>query len=92
MSVLFIKLSSDEDIISETEENEEFLILINPARIAFTRDGVGIGEMNPFIKDKKITVSKKFVVYHGTPTDEILNAYNSKFGSGLIVAGGGLIV
>jgi hypothetical protein len=36
-----------------------------------------------------MTINKSHIVAYGEPDDEIKNAYNSKFGSGIVVASSG---
>ena len=91
MPVLYLKLMDGEDIIADAEETNGGMKLKNPARLAIMQDGLAFAAFNPFITDKEITIPQTFIVYTGTPDDEIKNAWNQKFGSGLIVAGSGLI-
>ena len=90
MKVEYIKLSTGEEIISQTESGVENLTLKNPVMLAITREGVGMMPFAPFAKDSKVLLSKSHIVALGEPEDEIKNAYNSKFGSGIVVAPAGL--
>jgi hypothetical protein len=56
---------------------------------AISREGVGMMPYAPFAKDQKMTINKSHIVAYGEPDDEIKNAYNSKFGSGIVVASSG---
>ncbi len=89
--IKYVKLQDGDDVIADVEFVENGLKLKNPARLAITQQGLGMMPMNPFITDKEITIPEHFVVYTATPEDEIRNAYNSKFGSGLVVPSSNLI-
>jgi hypothetical protein len=91
MPVLYLKLNDGEDVIADCEETNGGMKLKGPARLIPTPQGLGMMPMNPFIVDKEITLPQNFIVYTGTPDDEIKNAWNQKFGNGLIVPGSGLL-
>lgn len=80
-----VKLINDEDIIAEVTENDDTIELKNPIRIVITDRGAAMIPMNPFVKDKTITLKSSFVLYTGTPEEEVLNAYNQRFGTGIIL-------
>jgi hypothetical protein len=48
-----------------------------------------VQQSRPVVKRKPI--KKEHIVGFGEPEDEIKNAYNSKFGSGIVVASSGNI-
>jgi hypothetical protein len=91
MPVLYLKLHDGEDVVADVEETHGGMKLKNPARLAFTQQGIAMMQMCPFVTDKEITIPSNFIVYTGTPEDEIKNGYNAKFGSGLVVASGSLL-
>ncbi len=91
MPVLYLKLNDGEDVIADASEVDGGMKLKQPARLAYTPQGLGMMPMNPFIVDKEVTIPNNFIVYTGTPDDEIKNAYNAKFGSGLVIASSGLL-
>ncbi|MHA2428674.1 MAG: hypothetical protein ACXADB_11690, partial [Candidatus Hermodarchaeia archaeon] len=85
----FIKLVTGEDILSEVEkpEGSPDYVLKNPVRIMPTRDGgIGMGPLNPFAKGEKVVIPSQHVIFEDEPDDEIRNAYNSQFGSGIVTA------
>jgi len=83
--IKIVKLFNDEDIIAEVEEQEGGLKLTNAIRIVLTQQGAAMIPMNPFIKDKFVVIRSEFIVYTGTPDEEVVNAYNQKFGTGIIL-------
>lgn len=93
MAVLFIKLTNGDDVLSEaTVKDNGDVELNNPARLGITHQGVGIGPMNPFVTEKKFTIKADHVLYTATPEAEIVNAYNEKFGTGIVMPPSGLIL
>jgi len=93
MNIKFIKLVTGEDVLSEIEGPGESgcYILKNPVRIMPTRDGgIGMGPLNPFSKGEKVTIPSEHVIFEDEPDDEIRNAYNAQFGSGIVVPPSGL--
>lgn len=100
MSVRVLRLRSGEDIIAEVKSsgdewkdaNSTTLELKNPQ--AMLMQPVGPGKMSfnflpffPFVgKGKTIKLEKSFVVVNEEPDPEILNVYNTNFGSGLTIA------
>jgi hypothetical protein len=87
MNIKFLKLVTGEDVLSEVSFEEPVYILKNPVRIMPTRDGgIGMGPLNPFAKGEKIQISQKDVIFEDEPDDEIRNAYNAQFGSGIVTA------
>lgn len=89
MSVVVMKLVTGEDIVANVDINEDASYLMKkPARIVLTPDGAAMIAIPPFSKAKELTVAREHVIYMGEPDEDMLNAYNSKFGSGLVVAQG----
>lgn len=88
MNILLVKLITGEEVISEVEIKEDTTILTKPTRLVPTHDGIAVVPMSPFSKSEKFTIPNEHIMYTSVPDDEILNAYNSKFGSGLVMASG----
>lgn len=89
MAIKFMKLIDGSDIVADvTEENENYSCK-NTVMLGFqeTERGIGLG-MSPlhFVKDNIIRINKDKIVYEGEPADEIKNAYNAQYGSGIVTA------
>lgn len=86
--IKLLKLVTQEDVIADVlDENEVTYELKNPARIVLTQQGVAMIPLAPFSKQgKSISVNVQHVVYEGEPEQELYNAYNERFGSGIVVA------
>ena len=89
-NVKMIKLITGEDVIGNVSKNGNIFDIKDPVRIGVTPQGVAMADFNPFIKDKSIKIEDKHVIYLADLEEEVLNAYNSKYGSGIVVAGSGL--
>ena len=95
-NIQIVKLTTGEDIMGdvesqEVEGKEGFLLINKPAIIMMmpkpgsdTDFGVGLAPYAPFSKDHKVPVFPQHVVSVYDPGKEILNAYNEKYGSGII--------
>lgn len=84
--IKLLKIITGEEIIAEvTELLDNKISLKSPISIGMAPNGVAMMEFCPFIKEKQIVLDKKHIIFDGTPDVEILNAYNSRFGSGIVV-------
>ena len=95
-NIQIVKLTTGEDIMGdvesqEVEGKEGFLLINKPAIIMMmpkpgsdTDFGVGLAPYAPFSKDHKVPVFPQHVVSVYDPGTEILNAYNEKYGSGIV--------
>lgn len=97
MAVKYVKLVTGEDVIADVTEVKEQagFNLKNPAKffISETASGGSLGMMPfaPFCKGNEIFVSSQHIVCQMELEDEIYNAYNSRFGSGIIMAKGPML-
>tara|TARA_B100001758_G_scaffold180360_1_gene157081 strand:+ start:221 stop:562 length:342 start_codon:yes stop_codon:yes gene_type:complete len=94
-NIQIVKLTTGEDLIGEVTEDEiegrGFLIINKPAIIMImpkpgndTDFTVGLAPYAPFAKEHKVPVFPAHVVSIYDPSKEMLNSYNSKFGSGIV--------
>ena len=60
------------------------LIMMMPKPGSETEFGVGLAPYAPFAKEHKVPIFPQHVVSCYQPETDLLNAYNSKFGAGLI--------
>jgi hypothetical protein len=72
-------------------------ILSKPAQImiqagAGGRPQMGLGDFIAFAKEKQIEISADKVVFVYDPVPELINAYNTTFGSGIVVATNSLTI
>lgn len=89
MKIEYFKLVTGEDVISMAETTGDIVILKNPMIFAISREGVGMMPFAPFAKESKMSINKCHILAFGEPEDDIKNAYNSKFGSGIVLASSG---
>ena len=94
-NIQVVKLTTGEDIIGDVTESEidgrGFLVINKPAIIMMmpkpgseTEFGVGLAPYAPFSKEHKVPIFPQHVVSIYDPGNDILNAYNEKYGSGIV--------
>jgi hypothetical protein len=95
--ILVTKLSSGEDIISDTKivtagnesEPVSLCLLIKPCQVAMvatdTNSGIGIQIIPymPYVKDHTVPLPLDCIMTQVEPSEELRNRYNSMFGSGI---------
>jgi hypothetical protein len=86
MSVKLVKLVTGEEVVCDLTVFDNLYKMKNSARIILSPDGVGMMPLCPFGKEDILEVDKKHVVFTTEPELELVNAYNSKFGSGIEIA------
>lgn len=90
MSVQVIKFVNGEEVIASIgKETDDTLTLSKPAIVMLAPNqsgGVSV-QMGPWCphSDADIPVSKSHILYRIEPNTELLNGYNTNFGSGLVV-------
>ena len=88
MAIRLVKVITGEEVIADIELENGIYTLKNPVRIVMARDGMGIVPWSPFIKEQKVTLRYDHVIFTAELDDEVYNGYNSRFGSGIILASG----
>lgn len=85
--VKFLKLITSEEIIADVSVADQKAIIKNPVRLAMTQEGVAMIPFIPFLKSDKVEIDLKDILFEGELEQEIKNAYNNKFGSGIVTSG-----
>ena len=93
MNVKLLRLKSGEDIIADVTlvDTEDTIKLENPAMLmpmGGNQGGqmqMGFGPWAPFSDDKKFEIPRDWLVFISTPGKDLLNQYNTMFGSGIVV-------
>ena len=93
MNVKLLRLKSGEDVIADVTlvDTEDTIKLENPAMLMPTGQSqggqvqMGFGPWAPFSDDKEFEIPRDWLVYISTPNKDLLNQYNSVFGSGIVV-------
>ena len=94
MTVKVFRLLTGEDIISEVKESinpapSDKVILKDPAQIVLQQKGEQVGvAIAPYLPliETDVELYKTAIVAEGIPDQQLINEYNVKFGSGLVVA------
>lgn len=85
----YFKLTSGEDIIAElVEHNGDTYKLKIPVRIMLTQQGPGMIPWLLFGKSTTCEINNKHVLTVVEADDEMKNAYNERFGGGIVTATG----
>lgn len=88
MSAKFIKLTSGEEMVADIVDEKDGVVGIkNPTRFIATKEGLGVMPFFPLAKceDKIIKLDAKYIMLVLDLEDDIYNAYNSQFGSGIVL-------
>ena len=93
MNVKLLRLKSGEDVIADVTlvDTEDTIKIENPAMLMPTGNSqgghmqMGFGPWAPFSDDKEFEIPRDWLVYITKPNQDLLNQYNSVFGSGIVV-------
>ena len=93
MNVKLLRLKSGEDIIADVTlvDTEDTIKLENPAILMPMGDPkggqmqMGFGPWAPFADEKEFEIPRDWLVFISTPGKDLLNQYNSMFGSGIVL-------
>ena len=100
-NLFFFKLITGEEIIAKAKKgsngllNDNSWFLETPVKIVFTQQGMA---MMPYLEparslctgkdETKLTILDEHIIFTDeVSNEEVFNAYNSKFGSGIVLAG-----
>ena len=93
MNVKLLRLKSGEDVIADVTlvDTEHTIKLENPAILMPMGDPkggqmqMGFGPWAPFSDQKEFEIPRDWLVFISTPGKDLLNQYNSMFGSGIVL-------
>ena len=86
-----LRLKSGEDVVADIVENQEYIMLENPAQVVPMGDPkggniqMGFGPWVPFNKGKTVEIPRDWVGFIIEPADDIVDNYRQAFGSGIMV-------
>ena len=83
--IRLVKLKSGEEIIGDVTVIGDDVIISNPCQIMPTDQGLGFTPRPTFAKHDNVTVKMDWVICVTQPIDAARDAWNSKFGSGIIL-------
>jgi hypothetical protein len=88
--IKLLKLVSGEDVIAEVETLENEYRLKNPMKIIISPMGIGMMGLLDCAQQKTVNIKYEHVMFDVTPEQELYNAYNEKFGSGIVIPKSGI--
>ena len=83
--IRLVKLKSGEEIIGDVTVISNDVIISSPCQLMPTDQGIGFAPWPPFSKNDNVTVKMDWVICIADPVDADRDAWNSKFGSGIIL-------
>jgi len=87
--IKLIKLITGEEIVAEIGDRRDVNILKNPMRLMMIGEGqLAFLPYLMFAEEEEVEIEMKHILYCLTPTLEIQNNYNKKFGSGIVLPTG----
>lgn len=92
MNIKCYKLVTGEEIVAQEQESgDDYVIIKEPiAMVAVPGQngqyGYGMMPFLPFFDTDRFNIAKKNIMLSGVPVTDILNKYNSMFGSGIQIA------
>ena len=85
-----LRLKSGEDVVADIDENQEYIMLENPAQVVPMGDPkggniqMGFGPWVPFNKGKTVEIPRDWEVFIIEPADDKVDNYRQSFGSGIM--------
>jgi hypothetical protein len=102
MSILITRLLTGEEILGDTQNvadsdlNINQVQIENPTLVSAMRNpqtgnvDVLMAPFNPLSNDKTVHINREHVLCQYAPVTEVVNKYNSMFGSGIILPNSGI--
>lgn len=88
MNIKYLKLITGEEVVASVTDNGDTYSLKNPVKLVLMPPmGLSMIGFCNFTKSEGVTIKKEHVMFVDELDDEIYNAYNQKFGSGIVLAG-----
>ena len=83
--IKLVKLKSGEELIGDVTVVGDSVTIANPCQIIPTQDGMGFAPWPPFSKNSNVTIKTDWTICITEPVDAARDAWNSKFGSGILL-------
>ena len=84
--IRLVKLKSGEELIGDVTVISGDVIISNHCQLMSTEQGIGFVPWPPFAKHDNVTVKMDWVICITQPVNAARDAWNSKFGSGIILS------
>jgi len=86
MAVKFVKLTSGDEFVADVELVGDKLKIKKPIRFIIAHDGIGAMPFLPLCKSESHEIDSKLIMLMDDLEQEIYNAYQEKFGTGIVIA------
>jgi len=85
MAVKLIKLTNGEELVGDLTTKKDKLHIKNAAKFIISHEGIGMMPYLPLTTDKEIVIDASLLMLTADLDVEVLNGYNQKFGSGIVI-------
>jgi len=90
-NIKILKLMSGEELLGDIIDNEDDTVTAkNAVSIVYQQTekglGAGLAPFMPYVQDP-VTINRHAIASSGDPNKDMLNQYNTIFGSGIVIAG-----
>jgi len=83
--IKLVKLKSGEELIGDVTVVGDSVTIANPCQIMPTQEGLGFAPWPPFSKNDNVTIGRDWIICIVEAVDPARDAWNSKFGSGIVL-------
>ena len=83
--VKLVKLKSGEEIVGDVTVVGDSVAIANPCQIMPQQQGLGFLPWPPFSKNDNVSIPLDWTICIVEAVEEVVNAWNSKFGSGIVL-------
>ena len=83
--IKLVKLKSGEELIGDVTVVGDSVTIAHPCQIMPTQDGLGFAPWPPFSKNDNVSIPLDWTICIVEAVEEVVNAWNSKFGSGIVL-------
>ena len=83
--IKLMKLKSGEELIGDVTVVGDSVAISHPCQIMPTQDGLGFAPWPPFSKNDSVTVPLNWTICIVEPVSEVKSAWNSKYGTNIIL-------
>lgn len=86
MAVKLVKFTNGEEIVADISIDKDVAKVKNPARFMISDQGIGMMPWVPLSDANSFEFDAKVILFQAEVDAEIKNAYNQRYGSGIVTA------
>lgn len=77
-NIFVINLISGDYVIGELREENDYVVIHKPLRLAYAPGNMAIMPFCPFSDDEQVKIPTKFIIHKSSPSDPVLTVYKQK--------------